>query len=146
MLITINTDASWCPQTKVGGYCFWISSPWGRFKKHGKLRLKPHNSTAAELMCIVNSLYYVYKHKDLKNCSKIIINTDSTWGINYLKKEESKKAKSWNYPKKRFKEIRKKIGAEIEFRDIKAHTNDLTQARLWVNDYCDKYAKIGRKS
>jgi ribonuclease HI len=144
MIVTINTDASWCPKTRDGGYCFWISSPWGRFKKHGKLRLKPMDSTAAEIMAMVNALYFLSKHKDLKTCSKIIFNTDCTFGINYIERGKGK-VEQWNYPVKRFKEIRSKLKADLEFRDIKAHTQDLSEARMWVNDYCDKKAKEGRK-
>jgi len=144
MLITINTDASWCPKEKCGGYAFWISSPWGKFKKWGKLRLNPLDSTAAEIMTMCNALSYVSKHKDLKGTTKIIFNTDSSWGIAYIEKG-NKRVRQWDYPKNKFKSILKKMDVEVEFRDIKAHQRDITQPRLWVNAWADKMAKQGRK-
>ena len=33
---------------------------------------------------------------------------------------------------------------KIEFRHVKAHTSDLSEARVWVNNWLDEHANKGR--
>ena len=33
---------------------------------------------------------------------------------------------------------------DVQYRHVKSHTNNLTEARKWVNDWLDKKAKAGR--
>jgi ribonuclease HI len=146
MLITINTDASWCRHTKRGSWAFWISSDVGRFKKSGVLKEKCNGNIQAEIMAVVNALHYCRTHKKLKVATKIIVNTDCKTAINIaenpngLKKNSQKELRSlrgW---------IQKYIGkfrgrkCEVEFRWVKGHS-DGESARSYVNNYIDKEAR-----
>ena len=142
MLVTINTDASYHPQHKVGAYAFWIISNQGRFLKAGAFKELIENSTQAEAQCIINAIYY-FKKQDWKEVTKIIINTDALNAIAIFKKTKSKIKKYnlryGNSLSEKFDEITKGFPS-IEFRHVKAHKKNGT-ARNWVNDWCDKSAK-----
>ena len=144
MLVTINTDASWCPKEKVGGYAFWISSPWGKFKKYGKFKSKIHDCTKAEMMCIANAIYYLSKKPFYREVKRIIINTDSLYSINYINSQK-RNVKRWNKARGKIKHLTNLNNIELELRHVKAHTEDLSKPRVYVNDWCDRMSKKGRK-
>lgn len=141
MNVTINTDASW--KEGASGYAFWISTPVGKFKRWGRMQEDACDCTAAEIMAIANALHFTSKHPKLKGrVNKVIINTDSTFGINYIERGKGK-VKGWNKSKNLCRRLLKNF--KWEMRDIKAHSKDLSESRIWVNDWCDKYSKMGRK-
>jgi ribonuclease HI len=146
MLITVNTDGSFYPDTKQAGYAFWITCNNGRYKKWGKLK-KCQTSTEAELMAIANALYFLRHHKDLKDVSKIIINTDCESIINIMKNAHRSRTPIMNKIKGT---ISKYIGryegkdSTYEIRHVEAHKGTETP-RKYVNNWLDKHAKKGAK-
>lgn len=141
-IVTINTDAAFHSEFKVGAFAFWIVSDMGRVIKSGSLRDKVNNATEAELKCILNA-FYTLKQQKWEGIYKVILNTDSLNSI-YILKEDSAKIKKYNLKygdaiRNKFNSM--KVGLPlIEFRHIKAHkTTEI--AKSWVNDWCDKNAK-----
>ena len=57
MKIIVLADASHCPQTKAGGYGFWIASARGKRGGGGQLKGKVDTSTLAEMMAIANAIH-----------------------------------------------------------------------------------------
>ena len=142
MLVTINTDASFSQEFKIGSYAFWIVCNSGRFLKSGSFREQVENPTLAEMKCIINALHCL-KKQGWTGIDKIIINTDSLNGIHIFKKDKNhilkyriKYGKSLSH---KFDQVTKELPL-IEFRHVKAHTTT-EKARSWVNDWCDKAAK-----
>lgn len=118
MNITINTDASFCPKTKVGGYAFWITSDLGRIKHSNIFNGVLNNPSEAEMKCIINAVYFLSKKIDIAN-HNIIVNTDCTSAI---------KALRIRFPK-------------ISFRHVKGHQKGSLDKRSFVNNWCDAAAK-----
>lgn len=139
MNITINTDASWHPQDKVGGYAFWIVCDLFIIKKSGRFKTKPRCSTTAELMCIGNAFATLLAQKELPQCRFLVINTDSKNGIHQIKYQTTKTGKEvfklWNRLKSRLQPYKS------EFRHVKAHSGK-KDGRSFVNEWCDEQAKI----
>ena len=55
MNVTINTDASFCPETKASGFAYWIVCNGQRIK--GSAGLKDgQNSTDCEMKALANAL------------------------------------------------------------------------------------------
>lgn len=50
--ITINTDASWCPETNASGYAFYAICDKFKIMKSGNFRSKPNSSWEAELFVL----------------------------------------------------------------------------------------------
>lgn len=148
MLVTLNTDASYYPNTGNAGYAFWISCRKGRYKKWGKLKPMKHTSKCYELLSIVNGIYYIINHSELKdNVTKIIVNTDHEPSVLMF----NEPTLHFTRPvKHKFQiHIRKMVfnwlrDIELEMRHIHSHKK-ITNARGWVNSWCDKHAKKGAK-
>jgi len=158
--VTLNTDGSLDWGSKQGspgkaGYAYWISSDIGRFKKYGRLP-DCDNSMGPELAAIAKGIYFIRNHPELKKVTKIIVNIDCQPAIDWVKSVNSRK-KSHKKHKGSLQNIARhhillmmREGynnlhkVTIEYRHVKAHTNDLSEARKYVNDWLDKKAKAGR--
>jgi ribonuclease HI len=152
MIVTINTDASYYHDHKVGGYAFWaVCNDW-KLCKFGSLKEPCTHPTEAEIKSIVNAIHMVLKQGN--NIDWIIINTDCLNAIHLFRNDHKEIQKfgliRFNPFFKRIKGLIKryesKIGRKIkvEFRHVKAHTTTAT-AKSWVNDWCDQKAKEGAR-
>lgn len=145
MLVTINTDASYYPQYKVGGYAIWITSDDGRLKYANGFKDMLASQHDAEFKSIINALHILKKTK--LTVSKLIINTDSQTVIDVVNGTPSKKGKP-KYLKDNynlFLNLIKQMGInDVTLRHVKAHTHT-KNARHWVNDWLDKQAKKAAK-
>jgi len=157
MIITINTDASFSNKFKVGTFAFWIACDKGKYFRSGALRGSVFSSIHAEMKCIINALNFVFENDDFKSVKKIIVNTDCLFAIHKFKEPN----KIWSENKKitiiresqaikiRFKKIYNDYFSArpnvrkvfLEFRHVKAHKHT-DNARHFVNDMCDKEAKV----
>lgn len=151
MNLTINTDASFREDLQIGGFAFWIVTDQGKIQKAGELSGNVKTSTHAELQSIGNALHTL-KHSKFKGITKVYLNTDSKDAIAFLNKEAYPKCKELrrNLDECNFlmMEICIKYGFRIrdiktffEFKHVKAH-NGKNDHRSYVNDWCDKQAKI----
>ena len=145
MLCTINTDASFHPKYKVGAFAFWAVSNDFKIQKAGFLRKFCKNPTDSEAKCIVNAFKVVLSGNI--NITKIIVNTDSLNSIAIFENNK-KHIKKYNLVfgekhRRILDEIKRKYRKhiEIEFRHVKAHS-DVSDARSYVNEWCDKEAKF----
>jgi len=140
-IVTINTDASYHSEFKVGAYAFWIVSDMGRICMSGAFKERVKNPSEAEIQCILNAIH-VFKKQRIKDIYKIIVNTDSLNAI-HIFKNDKQQIKRWGLKwGDGYREKFNKMGLSkiIEFRHVKAHKETST-ARSWVNDWCDKSAK-----
>lgn len=136
--ITINTDASFHPTLKVGGYAFYIICDLFKIQKAGKFKKLPKTAEEAEIMCIGNAIATLLAQNELPISTWLIINNDCQFGMNKIKKQET------TLGKQVFK-LWSRLIARIHskrnvFRYVKAH-NGTPDARSFVNDWCDKEAK-----
>lgn len=143
MLVTINTDASFAYEKKLGAYAFWIVCNDFRIKKSGVLKGKCISSDEAEMKCILNAIYTLYKAN--KSISRIIINTDSRNSIMMLTSENKTPKTKLRYGDIFiiYNKLLKKL-PYIEYRHVKAHTS-VSDKRSFVNRWCDREAKINLK-
>jgi ribonuclease HI len=136
--ITINTDASWHPEYKVGGYAFWIVCDKFKITKSGKFKTNPKSSTEAEIMAIGNAIHALLSINEPLECSLLVINTDSKQAISRIKSgvcEYGKMVRSIHL------KLLSKINArKNKFRHVKAHSGK-DDSRSFVNEWCDTEAK-----
>ena len=159
MLVTLNCDGSvdWGAKKgnpKKAGWAYWISSDVGRFKAYGRCP-DCTNSMGPELAAIAKGIHFIRNHPKLKVATKIIVNTDCEPAISWIKtinrqRSSDKKHKGTLHNVARHHILRMVNSykgldpVKVEYRHVKAHTNDLSEARKWVNDWLDKKAKEGR--
>ncbi|MCB1712422.1 MAG: ribonuclease H-like domain-containing protein [Candidatus Riesia sp.] len=152
MLVTLNADGSFYPETGKAGYAFWVSSNAGVFTSWGKLA-EAGSSEEAEMMAVINGLHYVRNHKKLQSITKIIINSDCDL-IRTIMEEPEKTLRKTAEKTKRRRWLTKHLikytnwykGKHVacEFRHVKAHKGTGTP-RKYVNNWCDRHAKKGAK-
>lgn len=142
--ITVNTDASFHPEKKVGGYAFYIICDSFKIQKSGMLKQSPSNSIEAEMMCIANALHVLSNQIDLPTAKWIIINTDCLFAIPKITKKSKDPIGRRVYRilktvknKTAYKEV---IYPKVQFRHVKAHSG-VDDARSHVNEWCDTEAK-----
>lgn len=136
--ITINTDASLCPDTKIGGYAFWIKSDKFTIKESGSFNQVCENSTDAEIKCIINAIVRL-----TSNCRNInydyilVINTDSLGAISWIKNKNKSLGITAEFY---LDELKKKTRCkDVSLRHVKGHSNK-KDSRSWVNRWCDEMA------
>lgn len=157
--VTLNCDGS-LDFTQQGnfvkaGWAYWISSDIGKFKSYGRCP-DCDNPMGPELAAIAKGVYFIRNHPELSKAKKIIVNTDCEPGINWMRTIHRKRARDKKHKgslqnvarhhilemtKKGYKDLPE---VKVTYSHVKGHTNNLNEARKWVNDWLDKKAKEGR--
>ena len=141
MLVTINTDASFYPLQKIGGYAIWIASNKGRVKHADGFKGNVETPHDAEFKAVINALHLLKKQN--WEITEIYINTDSQTVIDTVETKGTFK----NLPQygkdnyKAYQSIIQQLGVkDVSLRHVKAHLHTNT-ARHWVNEWLDTEAK-----
>lgn len=152
MNVTINTDASFSATHKRGSFAFWIVCNNFKILKSGLLKAKVSRPEQAEFKAIINAFYVLF-NEDCSAITKIIVNTDclnvihlltgnkeaiqryrlGSWGRDLVSKYNSVKGKT-----------KHTASIPVEFRHVRSHTG-IGDARSYVNEWCDKEAKLKLK-
>ena len=131
MKATVITDASFCQQTKAGGWAAWIAFDGGAKEQHsGVFRSRPQNSGFAELQAALNGIWFAYR----RGSREILVQTDCLAVVHAAKHtgayaEAFRKARVEHFP-----------DAVINAKHVKGHTKT-ADARSWCNRWCDREAK-----
>lgn len=147
MHVTINTDASFHPEWKVGAFAYWIVCDGVRIKNSGVFKELVKSATEAEIKCIINALHHLNK-SNFKSIKKVIINTDC---LNFIQSLNGHNQFLWGL-NKQYTQVGNKLVKKynlsrgwLEARHVKAHSGTET-ARKYVNDWCDQAAKTAMRA
>lgn len=77
MLVTLITDASFCPETKAAGWAAWVGSHRGHARKSGIIPTRVGNNNEAEMRAIVFGLRFALEQRILFKGDGLIVKTDS---------------------------------------------------------------------
>lgn len=138
MLITLITDASWCPTTGVGGWAAFGVARGDRRRKWGAFKEVAISATECELRAIANGLHMVSNVFATTKGDKIIIQSDNQEALDILKR------KIMRYHDIRVKIYRylREMQINADFRHVKAHIPvGKRDKRHHVNVWCDHHAK-----
>ncbi len=147
MLTTINTDASYHSDYKIGAFAFWSISDQFKITKAGYFKQECKNPHEAEMKCIINAIAVTLSAN--KNIRRIVFNTDSMNSIHVFTNDRANIRRyglQWAAPLRRqFNKYLKNYDRgrnrlKIEFRHVKAHTGN-DDKRSYVNEWCDTQAK-----
>jgi ribonuclease HI len=125
---TVNTDASFCPHTRAGGWAVWISIDGGiKVKKSGMFKDRPRTSTEAELWAIFNGVWIAAS----MGVASLLVQSDCKTALAHLER---------NTMQTRQLHASLPCPVTIKTKHVKAH-RDTDTARTWVNEWCDTEAK-----
>ena len=139
MHVTILADASHCPDTRAGGYGYWIASERGKKGGSGSFKGRVVNSTVAEMMAIANSLYEAVRHNLVLENDCILFQTDCEAAIFAFTGKRSvtqEEGKVVSYVRK----VVRGMKLTVSYKHVKGHTSN-KQARFAANNACDRAAR-----
>lgn len=141
MLVTLFTDAGFCPTSRLGSWAAWAKFDGQTLRTSGLFKTNPTGSDTAEVQAIINGVYSVLKEFNPEPDSKIIIQSDCKTAMKVLENPVGKKAKKFA----EFLALRDKfqtltVNLRVEFRHVEGHKGTSTK-RNAVNTYCDKECK-----
>lgn len=142
MKVTIIADASWCPDTHMGGYGFWIAGERGKLGGSGRLlKSAPvDNATAAEMMALVNALYAAFKYGLIEFGDEVLLQTDCLTGIHILSGLQAPSTEQEELAFHTMGSQQTMYELRLNFRHVKGHTSN-PNARSVTNRLCDERAK-----
>lgn len=139
MSYTINSDASFSEKHRRAAWAYWIKGEGFHVKASGMFKQNMPSSALAELLSFSQGLARVNDRvpAEQRPGTRLFVNTDCMYVIQVLKNEvrQSKNMMIIRAIQHNCKDY------EIIPRHVRAHTNNLTRPRSWVNDWCDKAAK-----
>ena len=129
MLCTIVTDASFCPETNVGGWAAWVVCNDVREKQYGAFKDLCKSATEAEIKAAINGAFIA--KRSFSQITRYHFVTDCEAVIRYIEKRNNQ----W------WQIIEDIVGqSEVTVKHVRAHKNT-GSARSWVNGWCDKKAR-----
>ena len=140
MNVTIICDASYCPDTMIAGYAYWVASDRGKMGDDGVFRNRLGNNIAAEMMAVNTAIQDGLGAKLIQDFDNILIQTDCQGAIdaflNYrdVRNDQESKIVSW------YNELRSASKLSLCFKHVKAHTG-CQATRSIVNGICDRKAR-----
>lgn len=138
------TDASHCPNTKVGGYGVWIASQRGKRSYDGAFKNLIDNATIAEMAAITNGLYIAIRTELVQAHDRVLIQTDCIAAILAF----TGKRKPAHSEERRIVEQQRQLMVQhnlsITFKHVKGHS-DNEGNRFVSNNICDRKAKANMK-
>lgn len=121
---TVITDASWCPNTKAGGWATWVAMNKGRIKKAGLFKELADTPTQAELWAALNGVWFAVE----AGATEVLVQTDCQGVVDQINKAQIPDLKYFQ-------------GMTIIARHVRGHTK-VQDARSFVNRWCDTEARI----
>lgn len=139
MLVTIITDASFCPHTRAGGYGCWIASDRGRGEYGGPLN-DTSDSSEAEAKAACNGLHHAITNGLVKQGDRILIQMDCKPALSLFKEERPSRlaeraALEW------LKDTAQRNNLTLLFRHVKGHNTNSVASRSIAQEKCDKLAR-----
>ncbi len=147
MLISLFTDASFCPDTKVGGWGAWSRCELGKCEAGGAMKRELHSSNEAEARAVYAGLLMLKKERVywLDRCTRILIQLDNAGVIDAIH-QKNKENKTLQPRRLKFVEAILKFEQDhsliIMGKHIKGHSASKSKGS-WVNNQTDKLAKLG---
>ena len=138
-LITMFTDAGYCPDRKIGTWAVWAKRDGKTFRYSGVLRGEVDHSAIAELRAIVNGVCAVLTVMKPEKATKIIAQSDCESAIGALLGSHFKRKSARARVENATKLLKKKLqetGVVIEYRHVSAHRGTV-DPRAAVNTWCD---------
>lgn len=138
MLVTIITDASFCPNTLAGGYGVWVASNRGRGTFGGPLT-GTKDSGEAEAKAACNGLHHAITNGYVMRGDRVLIQLDCIPAIELFTRKRKarmaeKEALDW------MERIAKANDLTLQFRHIKGHNNRCGANRTKAQNKCDDTA------
>lgn len=141
--LTLTTDASWDPETGIGGWAFQVVTDGFRHQAADTFKTALESSHRAEVCAVGNAAYLLNQLLKLPPARLCVINMDCKSAI--LRLGDPREDFERHVGHHLAQLMRKLGGARYELRWVKAHTASI-KARHVVNNQCDRAARAQMKA
>jgi ribonuclease HI len=145
MRATIISDASWCPDTKVGGYGYWVASELGKAGGGGTFRGEVESSNCAEMLAICNAVDAGMRAALFAPGDILLLQTDCFAALTAFQGDRKPTTHQEIAAVVYLKRIAMRYDLGMSFRHVKGHTNN-PEPRYAANRLCDQEAKKGMRA
>lgn len=139
VLVSILTDASWCPRTKAVGMGYWIVCNRGRKVGGSYYRMRAESSGVAEMAAACNAIKVAVTTGHARGGDRILLQLDSEEAIKKIM-SITPLVNTAEFIRKEIRRHTVDLSIRLEVKHVKAHTNGNTP-RTYVNNQCDLIAK-----
>lgn len=141
LLITLFTDASWCPKHKVGAYAAWMKVDGRTERAAGPLRGTIASSGQAEIAAMINGFWLIGKLLKPRRGTVVIAQTDCEEVRRVLDPQRPLPPKDKRLALRlRGLEVIVGLGLAVDLRHVEGHKGTKTK-RNAVNTWCDAAAR-----
>lgn len=145
MWINIIADASFCNDTKCGGYAFFVSSERGKFGDKGQFTVPLVSNVHAEMAALANGVYAACNKKKVLDGDSILIQSDCIAALEALSGDRDNLNEHETKVRDSLLSIKEYYRLSFRFKHIKGHSNkdgaEIPDARSLANVICDKKAR-----
>jgi len=140
MRVTLLADASFCPNTRIAGYGFWIAAARGKLPGHGVFKTLCRDNVVAEMRAIVYAMRAGMQHGVIQKHDELLIQVDCLAAISAFDGSRTELNEEEKAVHRYFKDLKRQGSFEIEWRHVKGHSST-TDARSLSNNSCDRRAR-----
>ena len=147
MLVTVFSDASWCPRTKVGGWGAWAKSErvqWG-VQFSGAFRRLVNGSNEAEIMAAACALASTVRSEIAAAGDTILFEIDNAHALRLVTPDAPTGLRPRTALEKEaievLLELKTRHGLIFRTRQVKGHSGRERRDRFGVNELCDRLAR-----
>jgi ribonuclease HI len=147
MLVTVFSDASWCPRTRVGGWGAWAKSErvqWG-VQFSGAFRRLAYSSNEAEIMAAACALASTLRSEVAAEGDTILFEIDNEHALRLVTHDAPTGLRARSDLEKEaievLLELKVRHALTFKTRHVKGHSGRERRDRFGVNELCDRLAK-----
>ena len=140
MLVTVMTDASWCPETGATGYGYWVISERCARGGGNTIRTACANANEAEMLAVVNAVHVALRAGAAHLGDDILVQTDSEHAIRRFQNHIAAASNTEKMAVGALDKLKQEHSLKVRFRHVKGHTRN-PAARSVANRRCDERAK-----
>jgi ribonuclease HI len=155
---TVFADASWCPNTKAGGWGCWIKNEFSTNTYSGAFKAPLPCSAAAEFSAAANALHIGIKKGHVARNGLVVMQTDCekvlmAMSRDYRREWSAKHRQRCGFPGLNTAEmtalralhsLASTANVELRWKHVRGHQGG-GNARSWVNERCDSLAKAAMR-
>jgi ribonuclease HI len=163
MLVTLFSDASMCPERKIGGWAAWLKSDRGSLRGGARFKVRVGDSSMAEAMAVMNGLTVGASEGIIRRKDTVLVQTDNDAVMGILE-GTVRRSLSLEFKRRRGRsrdQVVKDVGARnqeivivadafsafiqensvvVRWRHVKGHRGKQDR-RSAVNTFCDRTAR-----
>jgi ribonuclease HI len=143
VLITMFTDAGFCPDTRLATWAMWAKVNGASVMHSGVLRDRPDSSNVAEIFALANGMVAMTRLIGPPRGSRVIAQTDSTTAIAAFEGRAYLRKKSRPTVSAALDVMRatiERFDLVVEYRHVPGHRATVNP-RQTINTWCDRECK-----